>query len=161
MPVVVLILVWPLIEIGLFVIVGGWIGLLATLGVVIGTGVAGVTLLRKLGLGTAKQLRGEMGWIRDPFSAASDGVLRALAAFFLILPGFFTDFLGLLLLVPALRRGLVSVLTRNVGASSMRSDQPARRTDGIVIDGEFVEIDPKDGDEGLRRSVSSSGWTRH
>ena len=161
MPAIAVLLLWPLIEIGLFVVVGGAIGLWLTLLVVIGTGIGGVAMLRRLGLSTADRLRGEMGRMRDPVGVAGDGVLLALAALLLILPGFLTDGLGLLLLLPPLRRALVTALAQRVTVASMRSDQPARRSDGIVIDGEFVEVDHGERSEDAQRRGPPSGWTRH
>lgn len=161
MPVFLLLLLWPLIEIALFVTVGGAIGLWLTLLVVLGTGFGGVLLLRNQGLRTAERLRAEMGRMRDPVGTAGHGALLALAAILLILPGFLTDTLGLLLLLPPLRKALVAQMARRMGVSSMRSDQPARRSDGIVIDGEFVEIDPDPGRNPDQRPGPPSGWTRH
>lgn len=157
----VFLLLWPLVEIGLFVVVGGTIGLLATMAIVIASGIAGVVLLRRLGLNTADRLRGEMGRIRDPLAVAGDGALRMLAAILLILPGFLTDLLGLFLLLSPVRKALITALGRRVGAPSMRSDHPARRSDGIVIDGEFVEIDYESVGKGPPKSNVSSEWTRH
>jgi UPF0716 protein FxsA len=157
MPVFLLLLLWPLIEIALFVTVGGAIGLWLTLLVVLGTGVLGVALLRRQGLRTADRLRAEMGRMRDPVGTAGHGALLALAAILLILPGFLTDFLGLLLLIAPLRTALIAQMVRRMGVASMRSDQPARRSDGIVIDGEFVEIEP----DTAKQPGPPSGWTRH
>lgn len=161
MPVFALLLAWPLIEIALFVTIGGAIGLWLTLLVVIGTGVLGVALLRRQGLRSAERLRQQMGEMRDPLGVAGDGALRALAALLLILPGFLTDFLGAMLLLPPLRAALIAQITRRVGVVSMRSDQPARRADGIVIDGEFVEVDPDPNHTPARTPARPSGWTRH
>ncbi|NBE07302.1 FxsA family protein [Paragemmobacter ruber] len=165
MPVFALLLAWPLIEIALFVTIGGAIGLWLTLLVVIGTGVLGVALLRRQGLRSAERLRQQMGEMRDPLGAAGDGALRALAALLLILPGFLTDALGALLLVPPLRAALITQIARRVSVVSMRSDQPARRADGIVIDGEFVEVDPDPTQTPPRTPLGTpqrpSGWTRH
>ena len=157
MPVFLLLLLWPLIEIALFVTVGGAIGLWLTLLVVLGTGVLGVALLRTQGLRTADRLRAEMGRMRDPVGTAGHGALLALAAILLVLPGFLTDFLGLLLLISPLRTALIAQMVRRMGVVSMRSDQPARRSDGIVIDGEFVEIEP----DTPKQPGPPSGWTRH
>lgn len=157
MPVFALLLLWPLVEIALFVVIGGAIGLWLTLLAVIGTGILGVTILQRLGLRNADRLRSEMGRMRDPLGAAGDGALRAIAAILLILPGFLTDILGAILLLPPVRRLIVAQLARRVTVASMRSDQPARRSDGIVIDGEFVEVDA----DTTRTPGPPSGWTRH
>lgn len=157
MPIFLFLLLWPLVEIGLFVTLGGALGLWLTLLVVIGTGVLGVAILQRLGLRSAERLRAEMDRMRDPVGTAGDSALLALASLLLILPGFFTDALGALLLIPALRRLIVAQIAARVGFSSMRSDQPARRSDGIVIDGEFVEVDP----DPTQKPRPPSGWTRH
>ena len=157
MPVFALLLAWPLIEIALFVTLGGWLGLWLTLAIVLGTGILGVSILQRLGLRSTDRLRAEMGRMRDPLGSAGDGALRALAALLLILPGFLTDALGAFLLIPGLRRAIIARLTARMGFVSMRSDQPARRSDGIVIDGEFVEVDTPPGNT----PRSPSGWTRH
>ena len=157
MPVFLFLLLWPLIEIALFVTLGGALGLWLTLAIVLGTGILGVSLLQRLGLRSADRLRAEMGRMRDPLGQAGDSALLALAALLLILPGFLTDALGALLLIPPLRRLIIAQLTARMGFVSMRSDHPARRSDGIVIDGEFVEVDRDD----TPRSGPPSGWTRH
>lgn len=161
MPAFAFLLLWPLIEIALFVLIGGAIGVWWTLLVVVGTGFVGVVLLRRLGLGSAERLRGQMQQMRDPVGTVGDGVLKALAGLLLILPGFLTDFLGALLLLPPLRAALVGALARRVTVASMQSDRPARRSDGIVIDGEFVEVDRTEGADLPPRSGPPSGWTRH
>ena len=157
MPVFALLLLWPLIEIALFVAIGGWIGLWLTLAIVIGTGILGVSILQRMGLRSADRLRAEMGRMRDPVAGIGDSVFLSLAALLLVLPGFLTDILGALLLIPPFRRLLTAQITARMGIVSMRSDQPARRSDGIVIDGEFVEVDP--GADTQPRPPS--GWTRH
>ena len=101
-----LVLVLPLVEISLFVAIGGQLGVGWTILEVLGTGIVGLALLRRLGIEsfrrTQKALRdGEnllFGMLDTTFLAAG-GVL-------LIVPGFFTDAVGLLLMVPLLR-GLV------------------------------------------------------
>ncbi|WGV15180.1 FxsA family protein [Fuscovulum ytuae] len=160
MPAIVVLLMWPLIEIALFVVVGGAIGLWWTLLIVVGTGIGGVVLLRRLGLSNATRLRGEMARMRDPVGAVGDGILKALAALLLILPGFLTDALGLLLLFSPVRSALISAASRKMAVVSMQSDQPARRSDGIVIDGEFVEVEA-DGPKSPMPKDRPSGWTRH
>ena len=150
-------LLWPLVEIALFVTLGGMLGLWATLAIVIGTALLGVSLLRRMGLRSAERLRVEMGRMRDPLAVAGDSAVMALAGVLLILPGFLTDMLGALLLIAPLRRWLVRKIAAHFSVVSMRSDQPARRSDGIVIDGEFVELDAPD----PRHPPTPSGWTRH
>ena len=78
-------LVLPLVEIALFVVVGGWIGLWSTLAVVIGSGILGVTLLRRMGAPSLGVVRGDL------LSPLAERALLAVAAMLLILPGFLAD----------------------------------------------------------------------
>ena len=156
MPVFAVFLIWPLVEIALFVTVGSALGLGLTLLVVLGTGVLGVSILRGQGMQSAGRLREGMASLRNPLAAAGSDALRMLAGVLLVLPGFLTDAMGLLLLIPAVRVLLISLLVRRFGVASMQSDQPVRRADGIIIDGEFTEV-VSEPDEARR----PSGWTRH
>lgn len=154
MPIFAVFLIWPLIEIALFVTVGSALGLGLTLLVVLGTGVLGVAILRGQGMQTAGRLRQGMASLRSPLAVAGSDALRMLAGVLLVLPGFLTDALGLLLLVPAVRLLVMALIVKRFGVASMQSDQPVRRADGIIIDGEFTEVPPDE----LR---PPSGWTRH
>ena len=152
MPFFAVLLLWPLIEIGLFVTLGASLGLGLTLLIVLGTGVLGVWLMRGQSLRTADRLRREMGAL-GALRVVGDSAFVLLAGILLILPGFLTDFLGILLLLRPVRLGLMALLVRRFGAAAMRSDMPARRTDGIVIDGDFVEVEPDP-------QRPPSGWTQ-
>lgn len=151
MPVISGLLLWPLIEIVLFVVIGGRIGVLATLLWVIGTAAFGIMLLRRQGMRSSLRMgRNLPGAIMDLGRAG----FSMLAALLLILPGFLTDILGLLLLLPPVQIMIAAALARKVSDAAMRSDSATRRADGIVIDGEFVEID-------AQPPKRPSGWTQH
>lgn len=140
-------LVLPLVEIALFVVVGGRIGLWPTLAVVIGSGILGVGILQRMG-GVGSSLTVVRG---DLLSPLAERTLLAVAALLLILPGFLTDTLGLVLLLPFVRRLIVAQLGLRV-----RQAGGGRRADETVIDGEFYEIEPE-----TREVRPPSGWTRH
>lgn len=94
----------PLVEIGLFVTLGAKVGLWLTLAWVLLSGVLGVFLLKRLALGGGETLRrGFREGLHDPLSPLAHRALVGVAAVLLILPGFFTDALGLLLLLPPVR----------------------------------------------------------
>ena len=101
------ILALPLVEIALFVTLGAKLGLWLTLAWVLLTAVGGVLLLRWLarsGMGQADFVEGFRGQMaEDPLSPIVHQGLIAVAAMMLILPGFFTDAVGLLLLIPPVR----------------------------------------------------------
>jgi UPF0716 protein FxsA len=154
----VLLLIWPLVEIALFVTVGSAIGLWATLAVVIGTGVLGVWLIRRQGLHAGERLRQAMSSRRDPGVGLAETVLGLGSGILLILPGFLTDAIGGLLLIPAVRRAVAAALARRAGSGRVVwTEGPGARPtrDGPdVIDGTWEELPP---DESRR---PPSRWTR-
>ena len=109
------VLAWPLVEIGLFVTLGAKLGLWLTLAWVILTGVAGVLLLQGMALGGRETLRrGFQEGLHDPLSPLAQRALLGVAAVLLILPGFFTDALGLVLLLPPVRTLIIKVLASRI-----------------------------------------------
>jgi UPF0716 protein FxsA len=155
---------WPLIEIGLFVEIGGRLGLWPTLGLVIGSAMLGVAVLRwqtdrAQGERAQAGLRDAMAGLGNPAVPLAQGALVLVAGGLLILPGFLTDFLGLLLLLPPVRRLLIARLSQRVVVQSFGPrppQQPFSEDRGGVIEGDFLEIDPKNPPNG-----QGSGWTRH
>ena len=97
------ILALPLIEIAGFVVVGRQIGVLPTLGLVVATGILGAILLRIQGFGVMTRIRKETQAGRDPSREVAHGVMVLLAGVLLLIPGFVTDIIGLLLFLPPVR----------------------------------------------------------
>lgn len=160
----------PLVEIALFILVGGWIGIWPTLGLVALAVVAGVMILRSQGAGALGGLRRAARMGQDPGPVLARGVLRVFAGLLLIVPGFLTDALALALLVPGVERlvmrrmrgrmpgqtqGQTQSQTR-AGMQAAGAQDGAVRPDITVIDAEFEEITP-----GQRPTHGPSGWTRH
>lgn len=96
-------LAWPLVEIALFVVIGGRIGLWPTLIWVVLSALLGIMVMRLTAARQAMALRDGLRAVRDPARLAAAGILSMLAGVLLILPGFLTDALGLLLLLPPVR----------------------------------------------------------
>ena len=134
----------PLIEIALFIAVGGWIGLWLTLGTVIGMGIAGVAVIRWQGYQVLDGLRQAAQMRRNPLGQMADSALIGLAGVLLILPGFLTDTLGLLLLVAPVRQGVIRVLASQARVYASATFDGPRRSGQVVIDGEFFETEPTD-----------------
>ncbi|MFZ1725968.1 MAG: FxsA family protein [Albidovulum sp.] len=136
----------PLIEIGLFIQVGGFIGLWPTLAIVLGTALAGSWLVRMQGALALAQLRGSLSELRDPTEPIAHGAMILFAGALLLTPGFFTDAMGLLLLVPAVRAAVLRYLAARVQVQSFTvGGGPTHRADfrDDIIDGEYSEIEPK------------------
>lgn len=162
-PIFLVFLAIPLIEIALFVLVGGWIGLWPTLGLVLLTALTGTLLVRAQGLATLAQLQLAMQGRADPARPLAHGALILLAGLFLITPGFFTDTLGFLLLVPPVRAALMRRIAARVsvmGATmqgGFATSQPWPDAAHDIVDAEATEITP--GARPLPRQPPS-GWTR-
>jgi UPF0716 protein FxsA len=98
-----LLLAVPLAEIAVFVLVGGRIGVMATLGLVLVTAIAGAILLRIQGFGAMERIRRTLEADEMPGRDLVHGVMILVAGILLLTPGFVTDTLGFLLFVPAIR----------------------------------------------------------
>lgn len=152
-----LFLLWPLAEIALFVTLGGRIGLAGTLLIILATGMLGLSVLQRCGIRSARDMQQGMRVMGGGLGQMADQVVLMLAGLLLILPGFLTDLLGGVLLIAPLRRALILWAGRRVTAGRAEPqagfDMRPRRGD-IVIDGEFIEVEPDP-------HRPPSGWTRH
>jgi UPF0716 protein FxsA len=100
---VLLLLLWPVVEIAVFLQVVQWIGVGETLLLMLLISIAGAWLVKRQGVGTLARMREELNDGRVPTGPLTDGGLLALAGFLLLVPGFVTDGFGLLLLLPPVR----------------------------------------------------------
>lgn len=151
----------PLIEIALFIQVGGLIGLWLTLAIVVGTAILGTVLVRAQGRHTIEQLRGSFNDLRDPTEPLAHGAMIVFSAALLLTPGFFTDFVGFALLLPPVRSAVFNSVRQRVNVRHVHgSHDPYNRThpsEPTIIEGDFKEAadpGPKPGEDG------ASGWTR-
>lgn len=162
----------PLIEIGLFIKVGGWLTLWPTLAIVLATGIIGTHLVRQQGLKVLGELRNPMSQMRNPLSPLAHGALIVLAGVLLLTPGFFTDAIGFLLLVPPVRQAVIGFLASRVQVSGMGGGfqagpdvQPDRtHRNGDVIDGEYSDLsDAPNPHDATHKPINKrpSGWTEH
>tara|TARA_R110002020_G_scaffold47752_12_gene136145 strand:- start:6836 stop:7405 length:570 start_codon:yes stop_codon:yes gene_type:complete len=159
-----LLLAVPLAEIAAFVVIGGQIGVWATLGMVLLTAIIGSVLLRWQGIGLFNRINAEMRANRIPGRDLVHGVMILIAGVLLLTPGFVTDTLGFLLFVPAIRDAVwrmvkdkivVQTMSAGFAAGPRGPDGPARgggRVDGVV---------DLDADEFERHTDPSSPWSEH
>lgn len=133
--IIVFILLLPFIEIAGFIWVGGQIGVLATLAAIIVTALAGVLIIRWQGMGLVLDSRAMMARGEIPAKAFAEAMMLAVAGLLLLVPGFVTDAMGLLLLIPPVRAALYALLSRNmVVVSTYRPTQPGPGTRSIDLD---------------------------
>ncbi|WP_108260011.1 FxsA family protein [Mangrovicoccus ximenensis] len=160
----------PLIEIGLFIQVGGLIGLWPTLAIVLLTAMIGHAMMRKQGGQVLQKLQRAMAGDGNPAEHMVHGAMILFAGALLLTPGFFTDATGFLLLIPQVRMAAFDWARRNVkmqgvymnmGGSGMGGGPAGHRRGpqrSDTIDGEFTEIDPDELPP--RPGDTPSGWTR-
>ena len=119
------VLALPLLEIALFVVIGGAIGVLPTLLGVVLTGIAGALVLRWQGVATLSRLNARLSRGELPAREMADTMLIGLGGFLLLLPGYVTDLVGLLLILPPTRHLLYALLARHFRVVERRPDGPA------------------------------------
>ena len=109
-----LFLLVPLVELWFLIRVGGWIGALPTVALVVLTAVLGAGLARLQGLATLARVKSALAQGETPAVELLEGMVLLVAALLLLTPGFFTDTLGFLCLVPVLRRKLALAILRRM-----------------------------------------------
>ena len=156
-----LFLLWIMGEIGLFVTIGGFIGVWATWALVLGSGVLGVMLIRWQKRTVMAQVMRDLQTLGGGgLTPAAHSALTVLAGALLILPGFLTDLAGLVLLIPFVRNFVIGrfrdrahVAAKAMGVHNVQTDWRPR--DYEVIDVEAEEVHPPS-----HRVEKPSGWTK-
>jgi len=137
-----LILFWLCLEVAGFVWVGQWLGLGWTLLLIIGSAILGVALLRQQGLRTANMMMHKMR--TKQFVSAEDFAdtpFVMLGAILLIIPGFFSDILGLLCFLPPIRQFFVKLLSKKRQAQTRPRQRHTRVDAGRTFEGEYQKKD--------------------
>jgi UPF0716 protein FxsA len=132
-PILLSIILIPVIEIYLFIKIGSQIGAFNTISLIFITAIVGIYYAKYEGLNTFKSgftqlLKNEM-----PAYELISGAAIAFAALLLIVPGFATDFVGFLLIIPFTRRVLLSQFSKKISKKNVKKNN--------FIDGEFEDIE--------------------
>ena len=122
----------PIIEIYLFIKIGSQIGAISTISLILFTAILGVFYARYEGFNTLRSAISQLVKNEIPFYEIISGAAIAIAALLLILPGFLTDFIGLLIIFPP---------TRKLFFKNITSNYPQKKKN--FIDGEYEDIDDK------------------
>ncbi len=109
----------PIIEIGVFIQVGDQIGLGATLVIVIITAIIGVNLLKQQGFAVMRDIQNSLNQGKVPALEIASGAQLLFAGGLLLTPGFVTDIIGFLLMVPAIRMLLAKFLISRINLSNI------------------------------------------
>jgi len=132
-----------LIEIYFLIQVGEVIGAGWTIFSVLATAVMGAGLIRAQGASTLLRAQTNLQQGSLPAMEMLEGIVLAVSGLLLLIPGFFTDAIGFLLLVPFIRRALIKPLLKN-GQFTMRGHtmhSQTRPDDSTIIEGEIVDRD--------------------
>ena len=140
MPVLLVLLTAAIIELTVLVAVGHAIGVLATIGLLILASLVGAALLRREGARTLRAFIEAVRTRRPPHRELVDGMLIAAAGVLIVLPGFVSDALGLLLLVPPTRALVRKRMLRSASLGSRGTR--ASFAPGGVVEGEVVDDSP-------------------
>ncbi len=138
----------PLIEIAVLIFVGSNIGVFPTIGLIILTGFLGMLLLRIQGFAVISRIRTEMDSGQIPDKSMADAAMIALAGVFLIIPGFVSDIIGILLFMPPVRALIRTAIGKRV--TIVRSNSGAQP--GVV------DLDPADYHRTDSNPDASSPW---
>lgn len=144
----------PLLEIAVFIQVGGWLGLWPTLGLVVLTAVVGTWELRAQGIMTLMRAREQIDRGALPTRELFDGACLIVSGALLLTPGFVTDGVGILLLIAPVRAALRRWLARHMetrvfvdGREVHRRPPPGggrggrgRPGRGPIIEGDYSEV---------------------
>ena len=154
----------PIIEIGLFIELGGWVGLWPTLGLVVLTAILGGVLLRMQGFAAMARLQSSMAEGGDPVGPLAHGFMILVAGLLMLTPGFFTDAIGFSLLILPVRAGLIKWIGPKLAARAVHVDpngaqRPQTRYDAgeDPIEADYIDLDDIDDSS---RPKGTSGWSR-
>jgi UPF0716 protein FxsA len=123
----------PLTEIYLLLQIGTQIGAVPTLGLIVLTALIGAFLLRIQGLITLAKIRQSLDQGELPADSLIEGLILLIAGVLLLTPGFITDILGFVCLIPRIRQGLVKLLIRRFFVQHVRPPE----SQPVVLEGEF------------------------
>lgn len=142
-----LFIIIPLVELYLIIKVGGYIGAFWTVMIVIMTAVIGVNLLRMQGFNTLRRAQQNMEQGVMPAMEMMEGIVLAVGGALLITPGFLTDTLGFICLIPVTRRALIrSFISR--GSFQMHGFQSHEFHHRQYRDHDQADGSPRQGSEG-------------
>jgi UPF0716 protein FxsA len=137
-----LFLLVSLAEMAAFLWVGSQIGFGWALGIAFATAVIGAFLVRREGLSTLGRIKTKMNAGQVPGRELSDGAAILVSGAFLISPGFITDTIGFLLLIPSVRSWIHRMLSRRVSSKFnvfVTNRVPSRAPVGEIIDVEAID----------------------
>ena len=130
----------PIIEISLFIEIGSIIGSFYTIILIFVTAIVGVFFVRQQGISTFQKITSQLQNLETPVQTMFEGLVILISGILLITPGFFTDALGFLGLIPFSRiifiKLVASYILSRYGKQSHQNEN--------TIEGEFIDIDEEE-----------------
>ena len=123
-------------ELASIIVVGNLLGVVPTLLLLLAGGVLGIGLIKSAGTSIVAALRSPVQASSLQQGAAGKAMARAVSGLFFLIPGFFSDLIGLLLLIPPFRRWLRSKLP----VQTISAGVAPNRRGGTIIEAEAIEI---------------------
>ena len=130
----------PIIEIGLFIEIGSIIGSFYTITLIFITAIVGVFFVRQQGISTFQKLTFQLQNLETPVQTMFEGLVILISGILLITPGFFTDALGFLGLIPFTRIIFIKLVASYILSRYGKQSNQNKNT----IEGEFIDIDEEE-----------------
>ncbi|HEB63460.1 MAG TPA: membrane protein FxsA [Gammaproteobacteria bacterium] len=148
-----LFLIIPIIEIYLLIQVGSVIGAFYTILLIILTAIAGAFLLRIQGLATLRRVQEAVAMGKVPAMELLEGLMLLVGGALLLTPGFFTDALGFICLIPTLRQGIIRLflfqkISRMQSQNYQKKTEQQQSHSSNIIEGEFYRENDKNNKTG-------------
>ena len=137
----------PLLEIWLFILLGGFIGIYPTLFIILLTAILGTFLVKTQGVNVLKEIQSKFNELENPTEPIVHGAMILFAGALLLTPGFFTDTVGFLLLLPKVRRAAFFWLRNKVNLVKYSSPESSGRDKNKYSDIEvtdYKEVEPEE-----------------
>ena len=134
-------IILPIIEISIFIQVGGFVGTFNTILIIFLTAAVGVYFVRQQGFRTFLKITVELQNQQIPVQGMFEGLVILIAGILLVTPGFLTDIIGFLGLIPQTRVFLLTVIKNLFLQRYSNANKKYKKDIDETIDGDFIEIE--------------------
>ena len=134
-------IILPIIEISIFIQVGGFVGTFNTILIIFLTAAVGVYFVRQQGFRTFQKITIELQNQQIPVQGMFDGLVILIAGILLVTPGFLTDIIGFLGLIPQTRIFLLGIIKNLFLQRYSNAHKQYKKDMDETIDGDFIEIE--------------------
>ena len=134
-------IILPIIEISIFIQVGGFVGTFNTILIIFLTAAVGVYFVRQQGFRTFQKITIELQNQQIPVQGMFDGLVILISGILLVTPGFLTDIIGFLGLIPQTRIFLLGIIKNLFLQRYSNAHKQYKKDIDETIDGDFVEIE--------------------